>query len=88
MPYIKQEYREVVEEPLSDLFDKVMCTPTQDRPGVITYCIYKLFMDMNTNHFVAFAILLGILDSVGKEFYRQVVAPYEDEKIQQNGDVK
>jgi len=31
--------------------------------------------------------VLGAFDAASKEFYRRVVAPYEDEKIEQNGDV-
>jgi hypothetical protein len=31
--------------------------------------------------------ILGALDGAGKEFYRRVVAPYEDLKIKENGDV-
>lgn len=30
---------------------------------------------------------LGALEGAKAEFYRRVVAPYEDEKIQENGDV-
>jgi hypothetical protein len=31
--------------------------------------------------------ILGALEGAKQEFYRRVVAPYEDEKIKQNGDV-
>lgn len=87
MPYIRQEYREIVENPLYDLWVLIVRIPKQDRAGVLTYIIYKLLIDLHINKFVDFATHLGILDTVGKEFYRKVIAPYEDEKIQENGDV-
>lgn len=31
--------------------------------------------------------VMGVLSGADKEFYRRVVAPYEDEKIKLNGDV-
>ena len=31
---------------------------------------------------------MGVLSCVGAEFYRRVIAPYEDKKIIQNGDVE
>ena len=30
---------------------------------------------------------MGVIDCVGREFYRRKVSPYEDKKIQENGDV-
>lgn len=31
--------------------------------------------------------VMGALDGASREFYRRIVAPYEDEKIAKNGDV-
>lgn len=31
--------------------------------------------------------VVGVLECVKQEFYRRVVAPYEDQKIKENGDV-
>ena len=33
------------------------------------------------------AEVLGCFDSASKEFYRRIVAPYENQKIKDNGDV-
>lgn len=30
---------------------------------------------------------LGVLEAIKQEYYRRVVAPYEDEKTRKNGDV-
>jgi hypothetical protein len=88
MPYIKQEYRELIEKQLDEIFQKVMRVPSEDRAGILTYVIYKLFLDLRVNRYADFAVLMGILDCVGKEFYRRVIAPHEDEAAQRNGDVK
>lgn len=88
MPYVKSEYRELVEKQLNEMFHKIMRVPREDRAGVLTYVIYKLFIDLHANRYSDFAILMGVLDCVGKEFYRRVIAPHEDEAAQRNGDVK
>ena len=31
--------------------------------------------------------VMGVLESAKLEFYRRVVAPYEDKKIEENGDI-
>jgi hypothetical protein len=31
--------------------------------------------------------IIGVLECAKQEFYRRVAAPYEDTKIQENGDV-
>jgi len=33
------------------------------------------------------AFAMGVLSAITEEFYRRKVAPYEDEKIVENGDV-
>jgi hypothetical protein len=34
------------------------------------------------------AIITGVLENIKQEFYRRAAAPYEDLKINQNGDIK
>lgn len=38
-------------------------------------------------NFVAFAEVLGALEATKLEFYRRIVAPYEEKKLKENGDV-
>jgi len=33
------------------------------------------------------AIITGVLENIKQEFYRRVAEPYEDKKIQDNGDI-
>lgn len=88
MPYIKSEYRVMLEKSLTDVWENLMKIPREDRAGALTYVIYKLFTDLHVNRYADFAVLMGILDCVGKEFYRRTVAPHEDRAIVKNGDVK
>lgn len=85
MPYIKQEAR-------------VQLRPHTMReavtPGELTYQlseVVRAFLDRRagrtTNTFADFAEALGALEATKLELYRRVVAPYEDKKREENGDV-
>jgi hypothetical protein len=57
--------------------------------GELTYIIYKLILKYLPKGYSYHNLsgCLGILESVKQEFYRRIVAPYEDEKIKENGDI-
>ena len=57
--------------------------------GELTYVLYRTCLDyLGPNpRFTHFAEVLGALSATENEFYRRQVAPYEDIKILQNGDV-
>ena len=76
MPYISKQ-------------EKIIQYPTET-VGQLTYSITKLclhFVKSNGKKFAVFAWVMGALFCAGLEFYRRVVAPYEDVKIKENGDV-
>ena len=81
MPYIKQADRERYA-----MLIRVM--PVQN-PGVLNYLITKLVLSYlgARPQYSDFNEVIGVLESVKLEFYRRAVAPYEDEKIVENGDV-
>lgn len=97
MPYIKQEKREVVQQQLSGLVDAIVEASSGDvsaLPGILNYCITRLIK--STYHLVTNKSVLsyadhnsavGMLECAKMEFYRRQTAPYEDEKIVENGDV-
>ena len=69
-------------------------TPITDAPaygpGSLNYQITCLIIDyVNRNglNYQRINDVVGALDSAKLEFYRRVAAPYEDNKIKQNGDV-
>jgi hypothetical protein len=96
MPYITKEQREIFDEHIDKLFKKLICDDggkdpvTNDRLcGELNYIIYRLslllFYD-NTNY-AKINTIVGAIESAKTEFQRRVVAPYEDQKIDLNGDI-
>ena len=75
MPYIPQSRRERVD----DL--------APDHVGDLTYAIYKLCRAYPSLHFQDKAEVIAALECAKLEYYRRHVAPYEDQKIEENGDV-
>lgn len=76
MPYIPPEDRVG--------FEKV------ETEGELAYAISQLirsFLAMNGFRFKSAAAVIGVLEAVKLEFYRDKVAPYETQKKKENGDV-
>lgn len=84
MPYIPEKDREK--------FDKLIVGISLNikNPGelnyVITKILHKLVQEWGRSY-LTYNELIGVLDCVKQEFYRRQVIPYENEKIEQNGDV-
>lgn len=58
--------------------------------GELNYAITKLcneFFKTTGEDYTARNGIIGVLECAKLEFYRRAVAPYEDKKILQNGDV-
>lgn len=59
-------------------------------PGELNYVITKIILDYYENNGPGYQTIndiLGALEGAKLEFYRRVAAPYEDQKIKENGDV-
>jgi hypothetical protein len=57
-------------------------------PGELNYVITKTIMEYyNGGGYQQINDILGALEGAKLEFYRRVAAPYEDTKIEENGDV-
>ena len=76
MPYISQEDRE---NPIPDTL----------KPGTLTYLLYQTILNAlpTCAKYSDFCTVLGALETTKLEFYRRFVAPYEDMKIEGNGEV-
>ena len=84
MPYILPNRQKVFDPFLNYL------GPLVRTPGELNYCITKLLVYLagcGELSYTTFAEIHGVLDTVGKEFYRRVVVPYENDKRNENGDV-
>ena len=82
MPYIRQEDRQ--------RFDRIIDSiPAPESAGELNYVFTRIIHDYVGNrwNYAGMNDVLGALEGAKLEFYRRVVAPYEDQKIQQNGDV-
>ena len=92
MPYIAQEKREVLEDPIKQVVDALRQLESDDPENVMsgnlnyvfTTILLRVFTsprydDMNT--------IIGILECVKQEYYRRASAPYENQKAHDNGDV-
>lgn len=82
MPYIKKEIRPSFENSIINL--------KPESPGDLNYIISRLCADYLKRKGKNYALLnevMGVLACVSQEMYRRVVAPYEDVKIKENGDI-
>jgi len=80
MPYITQEARKKLED-------------NGNKPenlGELNYVITLLikdYLDKQGRRYMHYAGVIGVLETIILELYRRAVAPYEDQKISENGDV-
>jgi len=84
MPYIKQEDRAHYDIGLDEL-------PSITGPGDLNYCITRLVQKFLTSagtpRYTDYNAAVGALECAKLELYRRMIAPYEDVKIKENGDV-
>ena len=87
MLYIKQEARKDLDAPVYTLIRLI--DKDYHAPGNLTYVLTKLLLGFLGEQytFADIAETLGALEATKLELYRRTVAPYENEKIKQNGDV-
>lgn len=88
MPYIKEEKRQELEPVLQQLGLKLM----NESSGVWNYAITALIRRWFASFTIAgryedFERVNGLLESIKLEFWRRMMVPYEEVKIEQNGDV-
>ncbi len=88
MPYIKESDREALKWLIDTSSIEALGTFSTS-PGIINYLItniIKIFLGLNPNY-ERFNAAIGVLECAKLELYRRMVAPYEDTKIEENGDV-
>ena len=78
MPYIKEEDR------------KALIERPPKNAGELNYYIHILlneYIKTNGESYQVYNDIMGALQGVQSEVYRRKIAPYEDKKILENGDV-
>lgn len=85
MPYISPERRQVFDQHLDAIAENLTSG------GEINYCAYRLclaFINKTGMSYTNSMVPFSALGAAQMELYRKVIAPYEDKKIAENGDVR
>ena len=81
MPYIQQICRREIDRWLE------LIPPFALSPSELNYIITKLLLRIEPMSYQDYNGLIGVLEMVKLELYRRAVAPMEDRKRDENGDV-
>lgn len=88
MPYIIPETKKKINSKLKSLIDNGVAL---ESAGNLNYTISQLiiaFVDRQGGpNYNTLNAAIGVLSCLDKEFYRRIVALYEDKKMKINGDV-
>jgi len=90
MPYIKPEDRNKLTQWLNDCETIGMLGCGLHNTGQLNYtitCIIRGYLAQHGKKYQTMNDIVGALESAKAEFQRRVVGPYEDSKIESNGDV-
>jgi hypothetical protein len=86
MPYIRQDFKSFLStKAVAEVGD--LCTTPGELNFVISTIVRDYFRRTDKGNYQAINDIVGALEGAKIEFYRRVAAPYEDLKIQENGDV-
>lgn len=92
MPYIDSRLRESIDEAVCDVGLDIRLL----EPGELNYVLTRIILNYVRERrddvdgrvsYSTYNEVLGVLSAITQEVYRRLVAPYEDEKIEENGDV-
>jgi len=84
MPYIEKDDRKACMPVFSDP------SIIYESPGELNYSMVVLlnkYIKDNGHSYRTYNDIVGVLESLKMEFYRRMVAPYEEIKMRLNGDV-
>lgn len=95
MPYIKEDKRHQLDSTIDELHrvlvNMKLDDETTNTEGSINYTITRLLMlvygDKDTTRYSQVNDAIGVLECCKLELYRQVAAPYEEQKKFENGAV-
>ena len=91
MPYIDPKERAVLDELTDALTHRIKTLPAAhdvEHAGRLNYVCTRLALNVfPLRKYWVMALVCGVFINVILEYYRKWVAPYEDKKIAENGDV-
>ena len=88
MPYIDQEIRDYYDPGIEEILSKIDRLTT---PGDVSYIISRIllhYISINDKNYQFLEGIIGKLDLISYELKRRMIAPYEDQKIEENGDLE
>lgn len=104
MPYIDQDRRKKLDDSIAKITlslkslleeenvfnkDKISNEDFLKLLGDLNYCFSRIISGLMTDvSYSKIAMITGVLENIKQEYYRRVAVPYEDQKINQNGDIK
>lgn len=99
MPYIKQEDRKILDPRIENVFGSLMRTATFENNdqlcGELNYIIFRLAKMLcdqemwgGERRYARMNAIIGAIESAKAEFQRRIIAPYENEKMDENGDIE
>jgi hypothetical protein len=89
MPYIEEHDREKL-QPLKRQIQKTLLETPSITAGDMNYLVHMLsyyFLLRRGINYSNLNELIGVLECAKLELYRRRCSPYEDEKIESNGDI-
>ena len=87
MPYIKAGNRKKYENVLERLVKILKTVPPEEIDGELNYVVTKILKEIYSLRYFHINKAVGVLECIKLEYYRRVAAPYEDQKIEEAGDV-
>ena len=87
MPYILQSDRDKLRAATDSIASVIDASTTAGDLNFMISLMAKAYIDAKGLRYEHLNAVVGALDSCKAEFQRRVVAPYEDQKIADNGDV-
>ena len=95
MPYIKKEYRKLIDPEIDALIAKLNHEAWADedfgniqKTGVLNYIITKIALGIGfSSRYGNMNDIIGAMECCKLELYRRFAIPYENKKILENGDV-
>ena len=97
MPYINKEEREELDPYIKEIVDAIKYTKIglnnpndfKNHLGRINYTFSRILSGvMSSINYSNIAMATGVIENIKQEFYRRIASPYEDKKINENGDIK
>lgn len=84
MPYLSNGYERIM---LDNIVERLSERFVHDTPGKLNYILFALCKRYVPKNYTDLRNFLAEIHEAECEIRRRILAPYEDQKIQENGDV-